>query len=178
MTLETTTNQSGWEPAFSPWRHGGWYVDNLRYPSGAVGCVSRNYPDKKWRIACDPRPFDEQPTFPNRIAAARGERDLIAGLSPTPGPWAMSPDGVPEAFRPQITVYAEATGKRVATVFESEANARLVIAAPMILEALKAFDEGLRDGSIQITRKRQADSDPHHPANVAMCAALDIVNGG
>ena len=71
-------NQPDWTPQFSPWRHGGWYVDNLSYPSGAVGCVSRNYPDKKWRIVCDPRPFDERPTFPNRIAAAFGERDLIA----------------------------------------------------------------------------------------------------
>lgn len=70
-----------WQPQFSSWRHGGWYVDNLSYPSGAVGCVSRNYPDKKWRIACDPRPFETRPTFPNRIAAARGERDLIAALN-------------------------------------------------------------------------------------------------
>lgn len=67
---------------YSPWRHGGWYVGNVRYPSGAVGCVSRNYPDKKWRIACDPRPFEEQPTFKCRDDAARAERELIAsGLS-------------------------------------------------------------------------------------------------
>ncbi len=65
-------------PEYSPWRHGGWYVNNVRYPSGAVGCVSRNYPDKKWRIVCDPRPFAERPTFANRDAAARAERDLIA----------------------------------------------------------------------------------------------------
>jgi hypothetical protein len=39
-----------WQPVFSSWRHGGWYVDNLAYPSGAVGCVSRNFTDKKWRI--------------------------------------------------------------------------------------------------------------------------------
>jgi len=37
------------EPVYAPWRHGGWYVTNVRYPSGAVGCVSRNYPEKKWR---------------------------------------------------------------------------------------------------------------------------------
>jgi hypothetical protein len=41
-----------WEPSFSPWRHGGWYVDNVRYPTGGCGCVSRNYPDRKWRIVC------------------------------------------------------------------------------------------------------------------------------
>lgn len=46
----------GWEPSYSPWRHGGWYVDNVHYPSGAVGCVSRKWAiDRKWRIVCDPR---------------------------------------------------------------------------------------------------------------------------
>jgi hypothetical protein len=72
-------------PEYSPWRHGGWYVDNVRYPSGAVGCVSRNFPDHKWRIACDPRPgsFAGGPndhTYPSREAAARAERDLIEQL--------------------------------------------------------------------------------------------------
>jgi hypothetical protein len=61
---------------YERWRHGGWYVTNVRYPGGAVGCVSRNYPDKKWRIACDPRPFDEAPTFKTRDAAARAEWHL------------------------------------------------------------------------------------------------------
>src|SRR5580700_4881304 len=37
------TRLGDWSPVYSPWRHGGWYVDNVRYPSGAVGCVSRNY---------------------------------------------------------------------------------------------------------------------------------------
>jgi hypothetical protein len=72
----TTDAMSDWTPSYSPWRHGGWYVDNVRYPSGAVGCVSRNYPDKKWRIACDDRPFEERPTFPSRDAAARAEREI------------------------------------------------------------------------------------------------------
>lgn len=70
-----------WTPLYSPWRHGGWYVDNVRYPSGAVGCVSNNYADKKWRIVCDPRPFDEAPTFTTRDAAARAERELVAELT-------------------------------------------------------------------------------------------------
>lgn len=66
-----------WQPTYSPWRHGGWYVDNIRYPSGAVGCVSRNYPDRKWRIACDQRPdAHELHTYPNRDAAARAEREI------------------------------------------------------------------------------------------------------
>lgn len=65
------------EFTYSPWRHGGWYT-NVMYPSGACGCVSRNYPDGKWRIVCDRRPEAEQETYPNRDAAARAERDLIA----------------------------------------------------------------------------------------------------
>ncbi len=70
------------EFSYDPWRHGGWYVGGagMRYPNGGCGCVSRNYADGKWRIACDPRPFAEQPTFPNRDAAARAERELIAQL--------------------------------------------------------------------------------------------------
>lgn len=72
-------SEQEWTPAYSPWRHGGWYVDNVRYPSGAVGCVSRNYADKKWRIACDYRPDAyELHTYPNRDAAARAERELAA----------------------------------------------------------------------------------------------------
>jgi hypothetical protein len=63
-----------WTPRYTAWRHGGWYT-NARYPSGASGCVSRNYPDRKWRVVCDP---DHSRTYPNRDAAARAERDLIA----------------------------------------------------------------------------------------------------
>lgn len=70
ITEETYDPPAGWEPVFSPWRHGGWYVDNVYYVSGAIGCVSRNYPDKKWRIACDSR-FDV--IYPSRVAAARAE---------------------------------------------------------------------------------------------------------
>lgn len=60
--------------SYSPWRHGGWYVHTVRYPNGACGCVSRNYPDKKWRIACDER--EGNYTYPNRDAAARAEQAL------------------------------------------------------------------------------------------------------
>ncbi len=63
---------------FSAWRHGGWYVHNVRYPSGACGCVSSNYEDGKWRIVCDPRPFDQQPTFKTREEAAEAESILAS----------------------------------------------------------------------------------------------------
>jgi len=73
--------KDSWIPEFSKWRHGGWYVHNVRYPNGAIGCVSNNYEDGKWRIACDPRDFEEAPTFKTRDAAARAERDLVAALT-------------------------------------------------------------------------------------------------
>lgn len=63
--------------AYERWRHGGWTVLNIWYPSGAVGCVSNNYHDRKWRIACDPRPFEEQPTFRTRDEAALAEWLLV-----------------------------------------------------------------------------------------------------
>lgn len=71
-------------PVYSRWRHGGWYVDNVRYPSGACGCVSRNYPDGKWRIVCDPRRKELGAagdfTFPSRDAAALAELALAQAM--------------------------------------------------------------------------------------------------
>ena len=61
---------------FSPWRHGGWYVDNVQYASGAIGCVSNNYTDKRWRIVCDGRPGADQITYATREAAAMAEWHL------------------------------------------------------------------------------------------------------
>jgi hypothetical protein len=67
---------------YSAWRHGGWYVHNVRYPSGAIGCVSRNYSDGKWRIVCENtgpgEPGDR--TFPNRDAAAQAEMERAARM--------------------------------------------------------------------------------------------------
>lgn len=65
---------------YERWRHGGWYVHGVKYPSGAVGCVSNNYNDKKWRIVCDSRRGDlNEPgdyTFGSREEAARAEKAL------------------------------------------------------------------------------------------------------
>ena len=68
-----------WTPTYEKWRHGGWYVTNVRYPSGAIGCVSRNYPDRRWRIVCDAR--STPPTFTSRDAAARAERQIAFALA-------------------------------------------------------------------------------------------------
>jgi hypothetical protein len=79
MTLQTQKTDN-WQPMYEKWRHGGWYVINIRYPRGAAGCVSNKYDDKKWRIVCDPRPFEEKPTFKTRDAAARAERELTLNM--------------------------------------------------------------------------------------------------
>ena len=74
---------SGNPPAqftYSRWCHGGWYVHETIWPNGGCGCVSRNYPDRKWRIACDPRPFEQQPTFRTRDQAARAEWLFVRSL--------------------------------------------------------------------------------------------------
>ena len=82
-TLEPFVEAPGlkdWAPVYTKWRHGGWYVVNVPYPSGAAGCVSRQYPDGRWRIVCDERRSDIGAhgdfTFPNRDAAARAEHAL------------------------------------------------------------------------------------------------------
>lgn len=72
-----------WTPQYEPWRHGVWYVVNVRYPSGACGCVSSNFTDRKWRIVCDNRPGSwfggpNDHTYPSRDAAARAERELAS----------------------------------------------------------------------------------------------------
>ena len=88
-----------WIPTYSRWRHGGWYVDNVRYPSGAVGCVSRNYPDRKWRIVCANQDWI---TYANRDSAAKAERELTIRLDeetcpepilPSDGSGIQWPDG-------------------------------------------------------------------------------------
>ena len=111
--------QDNWEPTYSPWRHGGWYVDNVRYPGGAVGCVSRNYADRKWRIVCDDRPdAHEKYTYPNRDAAARAERELArarwervaelaAGLAPVGGIGSSPNDSDAPCSACGLMVYAE-----------------------------------------------------------------------
>lgn len=71
--ISTPAPKAPTEFTYSSWRHGGWYVSEVRYASGACGCVSRNYPDGKWRIVCDPRPFEQQPTFKSRDEAAAAE---------------------------------------------------------------------------------------------------------
>lgn len=62
------------EPAYEPWRHGGWYVIGVRHRNGGIGCVSRNHADRRWRIVCDSRDGDH--TYRSRDEAARAEYAL------------------------------------------------------------------------------------------------------
>jgi hypothetical protein len=66
----------GFEPQYEKWRGGGWYVFGVRHKNGGCGCVSRNYPDRKWRIVCDSRDGDH--TYLSRDEAARTEYALCA----------------------------------------------------------------------------------------------------
>lgn len=59
-------------------------------------------------------------------------------MTHTPGPWDVSKDAVPDWYT-QMTVSAE-DGERVATVFLSEANARLIAAAPDLLNTLRIVE--------------------------------------
>lgn len=80
--MNANANKSDFEPIYSKWRHGGWYVHNARYPNGACGCVSNNYPDKKWRIVSETNHLDalngpDDFTFKSRHDAAVAEHMLI-----------------------------------------------------------------------------------------------------
>ena len=57
----------------------------------------------------------------------------------TPGPWAVSPDHI---FRNQADIFEihwSAIGECIAECVHGEANARLIAAAPELLEALKEY---------------------------------------
>lgn len=73
-----------WKPTYSRWRHGGWYT-NVRYPSGASGCVSNNFADKKWRIVCDSRQGNH--TYETRYADAMAELEIALAEHIALEPW-------------------------------------------------------------------------------------------
>jgi hypothetical protein len=74
----------------------------------------------------------------------------------TPGPWGYARSATPEWFY-LATVYADDDGfKRVAMAFESEADARLIAAAPELLEALRALVDCPDYAGIQTHEMRRA----------------------
>lgn len=102
----------------------------------------------------------------------------------TPGPWHITrglygnPDGM-TIWGPKGLNGAPGTPKvcDVDGIYNREADARLIAAAPDLLAALEAIHKGLTDGSIKWTNKRRSEHDPYHPANTLMCIALDKVRG-
>lgn len=89
---------------YSRERNSGWYVHEVRYASGAVGCVSRNYGDRRWRIVCDPREFDVAPSFDTRDEAAAAEFRLVQALNTHVASLALTHDGVDDAEAPRPTM--------------------------------------------------------------------------
>jgi hypothetical protein len=83
-SIVTQPQRQEWQPIYSRWRHGGWYVHNVRHLNDACGCVSNNYPDGRWRIVCDGRRKDlggdGDFTYPTRDAAARAELALVEAM--------------------------------------------------------------------------------------------------
>lgn len=73
-----------WTPVYSYWRHGGSYVDNLPYPSGAVGCIAsaRRTHSGRFELACPPADAEwtGPRTFRTRDAAARAEASYALSL--------------------------------------------------------------------------------------------------
>lgn len=68
--------ESKWIPQYEKWRHGGYYVTNLRYPDGAVGCVAK-LANGKWAIACPPYHGVEPLQFSTRDDAANAEFYIV-----------------------------------------------------------------------------------------------------
>lgn len=50
-------------------------------------------------------------------------------------------------------------------------------AVPEMLEALKAIEQGLIDGSIAFVKRRQSENDPFHKANILLTSALSKAEG-
>jgi hypothetical protein len=62
---------------------------------------------------------------------------------------------------------AEASAPEPASAFDVAA----------LVDAVMKTDEAMRKGDLVFKRKRQSDSDPYHPANVAITKALRVIQG-
>ena len=56
-------------------------MTDVRYPSGAVGCVSNKYEDGRWRVVCQQEP---KPSFATRREAADAEQAIVEALARQP----------------------------------------------------------------------------------------------
>ena len=88
--------------------------------------------------------------------------------------WEVKPSvGFYVVVDPDGVNMAQSKSRHVAAQIASEHNSH-----DKLVAALRAFEQGFADGSIKWAKPRQADSDPYHPANVLMCAALRAAEGG
>lgn len=71
----------------------------------------------------------------------------------------------------QGLVIEENTGRNVAVAYDAK-DSPLLAAAPEMYEALNLIHAAIVNGELKWTKPRRADSDPYHPANIAMSAAL------
>lgn len=117
-------------------------------------------------------------------------------MAHTPGPWTaheqQSKFGTLEGYyvvengRVQIAdLFGIVKGERdedgnevFISTDEAAANARLIAAAPDLLDACKTILQAFWDGELEFTKKRQSDSDPYHPANAKLVAAIAKAQGG
>jgi hypothetical protein len=134
----------GWTPAYSAWRHGGWYVINVRYPSGAVGCVSRNYADRKWRIVGENTtpgsPGDR--VFPSRDAAARAERAYTQLLAGGGGRFCAVRQARTRVIGSRLMTREEA--EREVSVWRDEIGPAVVAdATDALMRAVRAYDQAV-----------------------------------
>lgn len=117
----------GWQPVYTKWRHGGWYVVNVRYPSGSCGCVSKNYADGKWRVVCG----DHDKTYESRDDAARAEYAVAKAQE-------LEAVAAAKAFR-------EDEGQPWGRV-QHDDNGELAIYSPKFKVKLASFVEGMALG--------------------------------
>lgn len=108
-----------------------------------------------------------------QTAHLKGGREM----SNTKGPWRVVKDDYADKIEYYVVVDLAGQAVQVAGPIIVKEVADLIAAAPQLLEAVSTVQQGLADGSIQFTQKRLTDTDPYHPANTKMCAAIAKVEG-
>ena len=95
----------------------------------------------------------------------------------TQGPWQYIPDDGTGTLPAVLSAHVNAGGNFYVAQCNVDADARLIAATLDMLAALEAIHTALTNGEIQFTKKRNGNSDPYHPANVLLTAALAKVRG-
>lgn len=162
-------------PTYSEWRHGGWYVNTIRYPGGAIGCVSRNYPDGKWRVVCG----GHETPYPTRDEAAAAELKIAEAAHVAAGGFAeMANRSHPEApeFISGLNQWKAGRGAIVTGWHENHEDAereywRLWHLQKALRGMLDAFPLG--DDLRRVSDKKSAA----HDRAAAILATMEAANG-